>query len=148
MSAAPTAKVVVPMAFEQRADAAAAAVLRRLADVIDGNRAGAIADADSEFLHRLRISVRRSRTVQRQLASVFPPLDLPGFRSEFRWLQRATGEARDLDVYLLGFEDCARWSPRRCGPTWTRCARCSSTGGCTHTGRWLVRSAHGAPTSC
>ena len=111
MSAAPTAKVVVPMAFEQRADAAAAAVLRRLADVIDGNRAGAIADADSEFLHRLRISVRRSRTVQRQLSSVFPPLDLPGFRSEFRWLQRATGEARDLDVYLLGFEDLRAMVP-------------------------------------
>lgn len=105
MSAAPTSKVVVPLAYEQRGDAAAAAVLRRLLGVIEGNRDGAIADADSEFLHRLRISVRRSRTVQRQLAGVFPGLELPGFRSEFRWLQRATGEARDLDVYLLGFED-------------------------------------------
>ena len=105
MTTAPTAKVVVPLAHEQRADAAAVAVLRRLLGVIDGNREGAIADTDPEFLHRLRISVRRSRTVQRQLAAVFPALELPGFRSEFRWLQRATGEARDLDVYLLGFDD-------------------------------------------
>lgn len=104
MTTAPTAKVSVRLAHEQRADAAAAAVLRRLLGVIESNREGAIADVDAEFLHRLRIAVRRSRTVQRQLAPVFPALELPGFRTEFRWLQRATGEARDLDVYLLGFE--------------------------------------------
>lgn len=107
MTTAPVAKVEVPLAYEQRADAAAAAVLRRLLAVIDGNRGGAIADTDPEFLHQLRVSVRRSRTVQRQLASVFPALELPGFRTEFRWLQQATGEARDLDVYLLGFDDLA-----------------------------------------
>ena len=44
--------------------------------------------------------MRRTRTVQRQLAGVFPPTELPGFRAEFRWLQQATGPARDLDVYL------------------------------------------------
>jgi CHAD domain-containing protein len=115
MTAAPTSKVVVPLAYEQRADAAASAVLRRLLGVIAGNREGAIADADTEFLHRLRISVRRSRTVQRQLAGVFPALELPGFRSEFRWLQRATGEARDLDVYLLGFEDMQALVPESVG---------------------------------
>jgi CHAD domain-containing protein len=111
MTTVPVAKVDVPLAYEQRADAAAAAVLRRLLNVIDGNRAGAIADTDPEFLHQLRVSVRRSRTVQRQLASVFPALELPGFRTEFRWLQQATGEARDLDVYLLGFDEMAALIP-------------------------------------
>ena len=105
MSGSVKAKIVVPLAPEQRSDAAAVAVLRRLLDVIEGNRDGAIQGEDPEYLHRLRTSVRRSRTVQRQLASVFAPFDLPGFRSEFKWLQRATGEARDLDVYLLGFEE-------------------------------------------
>jgi CHAD domain-containing protein len=105
MSGAQSAKVVVPLAYEQRSDAAASAVLRALLDVIAANREGAISDTDPEYLHRLRISVRRSRTVQRQLAGVFPALELPGFRSDFRWLQTATGEARDLDVYLLGFGD-------------------------------------------
>lgn len=115
MTIAPTSKVVVPLAYGQRADAAAAAVLRRLLGVIEGNRDGAIADEDTEFLHRLRIAVRRSRTVQRQLAGVFPALELPGFRTDFRWLQRATGEARDLDVYLLGFEDMRALLPERAG---------------------------------
>ena len=35
-----------------------------------------MAGEDPEYLHQLRISVRRSRTVQRQLAPVFPPLEL------------------------------------------------------------------------
>ncbi len=104
MSSATSAKIDVPLAPEQRADAAVAMVLRALLEVILGNREGAFAGEDDEYLHRLRISVRRSRTVQRQLAGVFPALELAGFRSEFRWLQRATGEARDLDVYLSDFE--------------------------------------------
>ncbi len=100
MSTAVKAKVDVPLAYDQRADAAAAAVLRRLLTVIGENMDGAISGEDPEHLHQLRIAVRRSRTVQRQFTPVFPPDQLPGFRSEFRWLQQATGPARDLDVYL------------------------------------------------
>ncbi len=100
MSAAVSAKIDVPLAYGQRADVAAAAVLRRLLTVIADNVPGAIQGEDGEYLHQLRIAVRRSRTVQRQLAAVFPRWELPGFRSEFRWLQRATGDARDLDVYI------------------------------------------------
>jgi CHAD domain-containing protein len=100
MGTAVKAKVDVPLAYDQRADAAATAVLRRLLDVIAENTDGAISGEDPEHLHQLRIAVRRSRTVQRQLHAVFPPDVLPGFRAEFRWLQQATGPARDLDVYL------------------------------------------------
>jgi len=94
------AKVDVPLTYDQRADVAASAVLRRLLEVIGENSEGAISGEDPEHLHQLRIAVRRSRTVQRQLKAVFPPGELPGFRAEFRWLQLATGPARDLDVYL------------------------------------------------
>ncbi len=94
------AKVDVPLAYDQRADAGAVAVLRRLLDVIGENLEGSISGEDPEHLHQLRIAVRRTRTVQRQLAAVFPPTELPGFRAEFRWLQQATGPARDLDVYV------------------------------------------------
>lgn len=100
----PKAKIEVALSAEQRSDAAAVAVLRGLLEVILGNRDGALVGRDPEYLHQFRIAVRRSRTVQRQLARVFPPVELRGFRSEFRWLQRATGEARDLDVHVLEFE--------------------------------------------
>jgi CHAD domain-containing protein len=111
VSSAVKAKVDVPLAYDQRADAGAVAVLRRLLDVIGENTEGAISGEDSEHLHQLRIAVRRSRTVQRQLKAVFPPAELPGFRAEFRWLQQATGPARDLDVYLEDLESLREMLP-------------------------------------
>jgi CHAD domain-containing protein len=104
-------KVRVELAAEEPADAAAAVVLRSLLKVIDDNLEGAIADTDSEFLHDLRVSVRRTRAVQRELRGVFPATELAAFRTEFRWLQQVTGDARDLDVYVLDFEDMRRLVP-------------------------------------
>ncbi|MGZ4197008.1 MAG: CHAD domain-containing protein [Solirubrobacteraceae bacterium] len=99
-----SSKISVPLLFEDRADAAAAKVLRRLLDVIEANTDGTIADIDSEFLHDYRVSVRRSRSVQRELKRVFSPEQLAEFRAEFRWLQQITGDSRDLDVYVLEFD--------------------------------------------
>jgi CHAD domain-containing protein len=97
-------KISLPLQFDQRADAAAAAVLRALLEVIEANLEGTIDDVDSEFLHDLRVSVRRSRAVQRELKGVFPPTELESFRADFRWLQQATGDSRDLDVHVLEFD--------------------------------------------
>ena len=97
-------KIEVPLRPDQRADAATVVVLRALLEVIEANLEGTIADLDSEFLHDLRVSVRRSRAVQRELKGVFPPRELARFRAEFRWLQQATGDARDLDVHVLEFD--------------------------------------------
>jgi CHAD domain-containing protein len=97
-------KIDVPLRAEERADVAAAAILRALLAVIEANLDGTIEDLDSEFLHDLRVSVRRSRSVQRELKGVFPPAELAHYRAEFRWLQQATGDARDLDVHVLEFD--------------------------------------------
>ena len=98
-------KVGVPLQPDQRSDAAAAAVLRGMLEVIEANLDGTIADLDTEFLHDLRVSVRRSRSVQRELKRAFPPDELAHYRAEFRWLQQATGDVRDLDVHVLEFDD-------------------------------------------
>ncbi len=103
-----SARIDVQLAPDQRADAAAVAVCRALAAAIEGNVEGAVAGGDPEHLHQLRVAVRRSRTVVRQLEGVFEPHSLPGFRSELRWLQQATGEARDLDVYVTELDSLAR----------------------------------------
>lgn len=100
-----SSKLNVPLRYEQRGDSAAVAVLTRLLEVIEDNLDGTIEDVDSEFLHDLRVAVRRSRAVQRELAGVFPPRELASFRSEFRWLQQVTGDSRDLDVYVLEFDE-------------------------------------------
>ena len=97
-------KVAMPLVPDMRSDGAAAVVLRGMLEVIEANLDGTIADIDSEFLHDLRVSVRRSRSVQRELKRVFPPDELAHYRAEFRWLQQATGDVRDLDVHVLEFD--------------------------------------------
>jgi CHAD domain-containing protein len=98
-----SSKIGVELLPTQRADAAAAAIMRRLLEVIDDNFDGTIADTDAEFLHDLRVAVRRTRSVLRELRDVFPLAELSHFRTEFRWVQGITGPSRDLDVYVLDF---------------------------------------------
>ncbi len=100
-----SSKVDVELTAQERSDVAASLVLRRLLEVIEANLPGTLDDVDAEFLHDLRVAVRRSRAVQRELRGVFPPAELAHFRAEFRWLQRATGRARDIDVYVLEFDE-------------------------------------------
>ena len=88
----------------QRSDRAVAAILTQLVGAIEANLPGTLADLDSEFLHDLRVAVRRTRALQRELRGVFPQAELERFRAEFRWLQAITGPSRDLDVYLLEFD--------------------------------------------
>jgi CHAD domain-containing protein len=99
-----SSKPEVALEPDQPADTAAAVVLRALLHVIEANYDGTIRDVDSEFLHDLRVAVRRTRAVQRELREVFPAQELARFRTEFRWLQQVTGDARDLDVYVLEFD--------------------------------------------
>ncbi len=106
-------KIHVVLGYDQRADEAAARVLRALLEVMKANVEGTVADLDSEFLHDFRVSIRRSRAIQRELKALFPPAQLERFRDEFRWLQRATGDARDLDVYLLEFEHYGAMVPEQ-----------------------------------
>jgi CHAD domain-containing protein len=106
-----SSKIKVELARKQRADAAAVVVLRALLNVIEANIEGTIADIDAEFLHDFRVAIRRTRAVQRELKRVFPPPALQRFREHFRALQRATGDARDLDVYVLGFDSLQALAP-------------------------------------
>jgi CHAD domain-containing protein len=99
-----SARADVELRRGERAGPAGARLLRRQLEVIESNLPGAIADVDSEFLHDLRVGVRRTRSLLRELSAVFPPRRLEHFREEFRWLQQVTGPCRDLDVYLLDFE--------------------------------------------
>ncbi len=102
-----SSKLKVQLRAEDRADGAAVVIGRRLLEVIELNLPGTLGDVDSEFLHDLRVAVRRSRALQRELAGVFPPEPLRVFRDGFRGLQAITGPTRDLDVQLLEFGELA-----------------------------------------
>jgi CHAD domain-containing protein len=94
-----------------RADEAAGAVLTRLVDVAEENLPGTLEDLDTEFLHDLRVSIRRARSVLRELRGVQPPAERAHLRAELRWAQALTGPVRDLDVQLLEWDELTEALP-------------------------------------
>jgi CHAD domain-containing protein len=86
---------------------AAGLVLTRLLEIAEANVPGTLDDLDTEFLHDLRVSVRRARSVLRELKHVFPERRLRSLRDKLKWVQGITGPLRDLDVQLLGWAELA-----------------------------------------
>jgi CHAD domain-containing protein len=104
-------KVDAAITAAMPAGAAAAAILLRLLDTIDANVAGVLADTDTEFLHDLRVSVRRTRSALKLFGDAIGGLsasELAFFAGEFKWVGDLTTPTRDLDVHLLDFEETAR----------------------------------------
>jgi CHAD domain-containing protein len=64
-------------------------------------------DIDTEFLHDLRVSVRRTRSAIKLLGGVLPDGLAEHYAAEFKWLGDLTTPTRDLDVHLLGFGSMA-----------------------------------------
>jgi CHAD domain-containing protein len=84
------------------AQGAMALVLTALLGTLEANVPGTIADTDTEFLHDLRVAVRRTRSALKLAGQVLPGGTRARFAPEFKWLGDLTTLTRDLDVYLLG----------------------------------------------
>lgn len=71
---------------------------------IERNIPGSVQDLDAEFLHDLRVAVRRTRSGLSLVNKVFPAEVVEDFKSKFGALGTVTGPTRDLDVYLQSRE--------------------------------------------
>ena len=91
----------VPLEVDEPAIGAFRVVLANLHDAIVANLDGTVTDVDSEFLHDVRVAVRRTRAVLANAKRVIPAAVLAPARDEFGRLGRLTGTARDLDVHQL-----------------------------------------------
>src|ERR1019366_9397169 len=76
-------------------------------DTLEANVSGTIRDVDTEFLHDLRVAVRRTRSALKLAGDALPPGLARRFAPEFRWLGALTTPTRDLDVYLLDYPGMA-----------------------------------------
>ena len=85
------------------ASVAVARLLLRLLDTLELNVDGVLRDIDTEFLHDLRVAVRRTRSAIKLLGGVLPADLARQYGAEFKWLGDLTTPTRDLDVHLLGF---------------------------------------------
>jgi len=61
---------------------------------------GCIKGEDPIHLHDLRVANRRTRAALIEFGKLLPDEISQKYKNEFRWIHRATGEVRDLDVGL------------------------------------------------
>ncbi len=102
-----SSKISVQLTPRMPAATAMAAVLTALLDTLEANVSGVRRDLDTEFLHDLRIAVRRTRSALRLAGNALPASLTRRFRPEFKWLGDLTTPTRDLDVYLLSLPGMA-----------------------------------------
>lgn len=105
MTATSTDPTAVPLNAGADAFTGFRRVLDNLASAIEANLDGAIHDTDPEHLHELRVAIRRTRTVLAQGKRVLPADVRDRYTESFGWLGQVTGQARDLDVFVLGWDD-------------------------------------------
>jgi CHAD domain-containing protein len=65
------------------------------------NLEGAKVGIEIEYLHNLRVTIRKIRSALTLIPDVFSQQELQHFKEEFKWLQQVTSQVRDLDVHLV-----------------------------------------------
>jgi CHAD domain-containing protein len=100
------------LSSSQSAGTALQTILLRLLDVAERNLPGIAADWDTEFLHDLRVSVRRARTALKLLGDLLPADRVESLLLDLKWMSDLTTPTRDLDVHCL----IARKAGARGGP--------------------------------
>lgn len=95
------------MVADQPARTAVATALLRFLDAIESNVDGTVDDIDTEFLHDLRVGVRRTRALLKLAGDALPGRLAARYAPRFKWLGDVTTPNRDLDVHLLGFDGLA-----------------------------------------
>jgi len=89
----------VPLAEGIDAAGAIAAIVRNCLRHIEANADGLLADDDPEWIHQMRVGVRRLRSCLALARRHLPPAALGHVEDDLRWLAAALGPARDLDVF-------------------------------------------------
>lgn len=90
-----------PLGQDASAAVGFAAIIRACLAQIEGNAAGVLTQDDPEWLHQMRIGVRRLRACLALAAKSMAPTRIEPLRVELRWLAHALGTARDNDVFTL-----------------------------------------------
>jgi len=101
-----SSKPRIALTREMTAGEAARLIFSALLAIMKANEDGVRRDLDVEFLHDLRVALRRTRSLLSQWKRILPP-ECAQFRQEFAWLGEMTGPARDLDVQLHDLADYA-----------------------------------------
>jgi inorganic triphosphatase YgiF len=120
----------IELASKCTAGAAFVSIMRSCLAQIEGNAQGVATRDDPEWIHQMRIGVRRMRACLSLARRTIDAARIEPLRVELRWLAQSLGPARDLDVFVTS----------RC-PTFARPSRAGAAPRSPH--RWP--SSRGAP---
>lgn len=98
---APVKACPVTLTSHMSAEAAFATMLRAALDQIQRNRTGLLSDSDPEYLHQMRVGVRRARSAMTLFRNFATANVSASVNMHLRWLNQALGPARDWDVFEL-----------------------------------------------
>jgi triphosphatase len=67
---------------------------------LEGNRNGVLRGENIEYVHQMRVAIRRLRSALKLFTAVVPEEAVHALDDELRWLGGRLGEARDWDVFI------------------------------------------------
>ena len=68
---------------------------------LQANERGMLEGRDPEYLHQMRVAVRRLRSAISVFAPLFPDAEIAPARAGLQWLAASLGPARDWDVFVI-----------------------------------------------
>jgi CHAD domain-containing protein len=98
--APPLKAVSPPLTADMSVSRAFQAVFASCLAQLEGNRAGVLRGEDIEYVHQMRVAIRRLRSALRLFRTLVPTEILEPLNDELRWLGGQLGEARDWDVLV------------------------------------------------
>jgi CHAD domain-containing protein len=117
-----SSKLDIALSREMPTEYAVRRIMRALLDAAQRNLPGVVAGTDTEFLHDLRVAVRRARSALKVTGGALPTAQADAAGIALKWLGDLTTPTRDLDVYLLGLDELAAevtapgWNASQLGP--------------------------------
>ena len=99
-AAGPIKAVSPPLDSAMNVSAGFAATVSSTLAQLQANERGVLAGADSEYLHQMRVGLRRLRSALSVFGDAVPRDARAGHAAELRWLGGLLGPARDWDVFV------------------------------------------------
>lgn len=88
-----------------RTDEVIKVIFLQLMETLESQEPGIRHSDDPEYLHEFRVATRKTRTLLGQSDQIYPEKRLNRFKEDFAWLSNVTSRLRDIDVYILAFDD-------------------------------------------
>lgn len=88
------------LAPEMSVNAVFKAIIWNCLEHLHGNEAGMLEGRDSEYLHQMRVALRRQRSALSIFSRIFPKAAFVPVTQELKWLTGQFGPARDWDVFV------------------------------------------------